>query len=464
MKKEIKNLIIISIDDLRSDCIAANPHKELLKRYNIKANLKTPILDWFLNNGTFFSKCISTAPYTTNSHASILTGQWPFIHGVQSYRETKLISPTILTILKEAGFKTLFQTDAPNILGDDINFRQNVDKFIDSDESESFKWLNINKNEKKACFFHFYDVHAPYGLEKTGKAPVVNLQKTLNLLKKFKLNRVNNIDGMYRAKLQGKNITEKIIYKNYHIVIDFLRRNSLFDEIADLYIEGINYFEKNRFSKFIKGLWKAGMMEGSLIIILGDHGEAFNEKVFGHDKSLSNELLTIPLIIYGPNVDKKKIYNEQARSIDIVPTILSLLNLGKIGKDISGTSLLPYRKNKNLSYSQFWLRRKGDKRDNLCKTKRECYLNIASVMNLNHKLTVEYDENDIVIKRILCEVSNVEKEVNINSNKKHFDELNRQLNKFNSIARKRQLTFPRIKRTTREDEIINNLRAVGYNI
>ena len=238
MESQIKNLIIISIDNLRPDCIEANPNKQLLNKYKLSIKPKTPTLDWFVNNGVFFNQCITVAPYTTTAHASILTGQWPHKHGIIDFFGSKLSTPTIFEILRKEKFSTLFQADFPFILGPNMGFDKGIDKFVDSNENESYEWIKKNIKKPLACFFHFANVHSPYGFHDLTHDGNNYRKKVNSLIKKYKIKPdIKALDGKQYIMKDLSN-EEKILKQNYDKVLQKIHELKQYDQIMDLYIEG----------------------------------------------------------------------------------------------------------------------------------------------------------------------------------------------------------------------------------
>jgi arylsulfatase A-like enzyme len=312
-----KNLILISIDTLRPDCISINKNNGLLGNYFLKSKPKTPNLDRFVKNGIFFDQCISTAPYTTASHASILTGQWPWRHGLMNFYKEKLKSPTILSLLKKEGFKTLFQTDWPFVLGPNLGFDQNAE-YVKKDSERSLRWMEENKKNSLACFFHFSDVHYLYS-----HAEDPATKKIRNDL------RLRNFSFLRRK--------EKFLFQ--------LHKNGFYGKIMDLYVRGVNLFDQGRFKNFILRLESAGFLKNSLIVIFSDHGERWSEGQRSHNDathyrySLSDEVLRVPLIFFGHTLKPGLKFSRVVRTIDIVPTIFSILGIKKNRADFDGQDL-----------------------------------------------------------------------------------------------------------------------------
>jgi arylsulfatase A-like enzyme len=76
-------------------------------------------------------------------------------------------------------------------------------------------------------------------------------------------------------------------------------------------------------------LQKMGLADNTLLVITGDHGEAFNEHgQTVHGFTAYNEELQIPLLIINPRLFKnQRLMNGPGRQIDIAPTLLSLLGV-----------------------------------------------------------------------------------------------------------------------------------------
>jgi arylsulfatase A-like enzyme len=76
-------------------------------------------------------------------------------------------------------------------------------------------------------------------------------------------------------------------------------------------------------------LQKMGLADNTLLVITGDHGEAFGEHgQTVHGFTVYNEELQVPLIIVNPRLfPNKRVIDEPGRQIDIAPTLLSLLGM-----------------------------------------------------------------------------------------------------------------------------------------
>jgi arylsulfatase A-like enzyme len=98
--------------------------------------------------------------------------------------------------------------------------------------------------------------------------------------------------------------------------------------VADAQIGRVLSFLKQRFS------------DRAILIVTADHGEAFGEhRTFQHSKTLYEEMLRVPLLIYGPGIVARTI-DTHVGLIDLGPTILDLFGV-ETPATYLGQSLMP---------------------------------------------------------------------------------------------------------------------------
>lgn len=298
--KELPNIILISLDCVRPDHLGCYGYT--------KAN--TPRIDQIYKdtNGLLFTHTITQAPFTTPSHASMLTGLYPFNHHVRllvGQRLNKNI-PNFATILKSYGYIT---GGFPSIflMTKETGFSNGFDVFNDSIDQKIAgrgHWkpgkytiedlIDFIKNTKKkpfAAFIHLFDAHEFGGLAK----------------------------GFVQRYDQQITVLDTLIGR----IIDCLHEEEKWDN--------------------------------TLLIITADHGESLNEHgETSHGKALYDSTLRVPLIFRIPGLQPKMKKNiQQVRSIDILPTILDCIGLFNKIKEknivFDGVSLLPVIKGQKYS-------------------------------------------------------------------------------------------------------------------
>ncbi len=101
-------------------------------------------------------------------------------------------------------------------------------------------------------------------------------------------------------------------------------------------------------------LKKRGLMENTIFIVLGDHGEAFGEHVAReHDLVIWDEGLRSFALYYSPKYLPKGVRVQGVRShLDLIPTIVDVLGLRPVSGNMLGISLLrPVAANRVLFHS-----------------------------------------------------------------------------------------------------------------
>jgi len=474
MKETRKNLIIISIDNLRADAIGGFGLEKYWQKYNLVDCINTPNLSSLARGGIFFHNCWSTAPYTTNAHASFLTGAWPHQHGLIDFFSAPLKRPTILEIMKKQGYATLWQTDFDFLLGDKLGFGRGIDKFVAGQEKESLAWLEA-QTSSFAAFFHFADIHEPYGFGNLSLDFEALAAQIEELQKKYGL---TPLTTSYRGESYPMNTKvsdqELLLKQNYRQVLKHLYQEKNYPEIMRLYLAGLVRFDHGRFQNFWQGLKKAGLIENTLVVIIGDHGEAWNENNFGHNKSqgqgaLSEELLRVPLIFWSNDVSAK-IVEKPVRSIDLVPTLLNYFDIEYL--PVSGINLFSEEEiSEDLPcFSQYW-------------SVDTALLTIFMNNNLDTEKISQPEFSSCLQSACIRQSGFCLEDIYFKENKKHsilskqevpiknlvnyeaeFLSLSRSLEDYNQ---KTQAAYDKIKKRlplTDREEIAAQLRAIGYRV
>ena len=357
-KRGYNHIILISLDSLRLDAISSLCKTKFIKKYSSSKSYNTSILDDIIKNGTVFLNCISAAPYTSASHAAYFTGCWPRNNGIYEFYNRKIQKKTIFEIAKGQGFTTIFQTDFPIILGKTLGLTNGVDNYFIEEEHSALNHLIKNKTKKTLSFFHFAGIHYPYGFHKLKFGGENYLNKVKLLEKEFSLNSLCEPKDILDEAIRDKK--DKDLLFRYKQIIEFLYSSSNYSRLYNLYLEGIEFFLKNRFNKFIKEVIDFVDKENALLVIFSDHGENWDKSSKGHSNTISDAVLRVPLIFYGRNIPSNKRINKLVRTIDLFPTICKLADLKHA--HIDGSPINSFDKNeetKRHAIAQVW--RVGDK-------------------------------------------------------------------------------------------------------
>ncbi len=328
-----QNVILISIDGLQANHLAKYG-------YYLKT---TPNLDKFLDDSYLFTNAVSTSSWTVPSHMSIFTSMYPSEHKVVNkfidFNSTtqkgtvanlKKLTPQALTIaeiLKNNGYVTGgFTGDAG--VGRQFGFSQGFDEYYDSETfgglegsiPKAINWLYKNKGKKFFLFLHGYDVHGQHSPKGGFDYRYVS--------KPYK--------GSYtgspaeQGKLREEGLRNGTLSLNDEDV-SFWRA---------VYDEKINRAD-SEFKNFMKKVEEMGLMDNTLIVIISDHGTEFYEhKRFDHGHTLYGELVDVLFAIHLPGQKNGKEIKNLVSTMDILPTILKLLDIEKPqGNQIKGIDL-----------------------------------------------------------------------------------------------------------------------------
>ena len=288
------NILLITLDTTRPDRLGAYGYPKA----------ETPEIDGLARAGALFENAYSPVPMTLPAHVSILTGTTPLFHGVHLNGQSVLApeAVTLAKVLKTSGWATgAFVSSF--VLDSRFGIDQGFDDYIDRMEvggtvknleserraGETFRdfaaWMERRTPGKFFAWVHFYDPHYPY------EPP-----------------------DPYRSD----------------------------PRLADPYDGEIAVMD-HYVGESLRLLEKKGLADSTLVILAGDHGEAFGEhgETDGHTIFAYEENIRVPLIFWSARgLPKGARIGGRASLIDIFPTVLDYLKI-KTPAFVQGRSLLP---------------------------------------------------------------------------------------------------------------------------
>ncbi|HYK01241.1 MAG TPA: sulfatase-like hydrolase/transferase [Thermoanaerobaculia bacterium] len=267
-------VFILSIDTLRADRLPAYGY----------AKGSTPALDAFRRDAILFTQAYSNVPLTLPSHASIFTGELPYVHGVRNNLGYTLDAarPTLASKLKAKGYETGAAVSS-FVLRKETGIAAGFDFFDDYmthsplESATSWQrdgdlsrqslasWLQSKSGAKVFGFLHLYEPHSPY----TPPAP--------------------------------------------------------FSNAADRYDGEISYADAIA-GRFFDDLKKRNLYDSALIIVLSDHGEGLGDHGEPeHGIFVYREAIHVPLLVKLPAQQRKGETVERVVGLtDVLPTVLDV--------------------------------------------------------------------------------------------------------------------------------------------
>ncbi|MDO8551807.1 MAG: sulfatase [bacterium] len=340
------NVVFVSFDDLRASRVGVLGYSKNT----------TPAIDSLAQKSFVFTNAITVAPWTLPSHMSMFTGVYPSHHRVlnkftllpgdkQEISNLKKLSPNLQTLaqmFRANGYSTGGFTGSAGV-NHQFGFDQGFDVYTDDKDFAGFEetipkalnWIKANKDKKMFVFLHGYGIHGEY-------VPPDGYDKRF-------------VDFPYKGTLDGS------VKEHLQLVDEGLSRGQVFLTSDDVRFLTALYDEKiqradNKFGQFLKEYSDLGLMDKTIFVLLSDHGEELYEHGrVDHGHSLYDELVKIPLIIKVPGLESKVVIDNQARTIDLAPTILELAGIktDEIKQQFDGESLTPMMRGDNQTLDSF---------------------------------------------------------------------------------------------------------------
>lgn len=311
------NIVLIVIDAFRPDHLSLFGYEK-----ETDVNLKKIAKESFVFRNQF-SVSNATAPALT----SIFSGLLPSTHGIihqlpytktEEFDKVENIKFWLPSFLQNKGYETF----ALDWIGN--WFTKGFDYYNESEEEFEGLFaptkLTIDlaiskiKLSKKPffAFLHLWDTHFPF-LNTPFEGSGVNDANEI-------LNRIKN-------EKQKEYVSKRM---------EAIKQYS-FKDVTDKYDETIRIIDYH-IGRLYNFLNEEKLLDNTILVILGDHGDIINERgVYFSHCGLSDGSVKAPMIIKIPGMKGKEI-SEMVQNIDVVPTILHLLD-EKMPLD--GKSLMP---------------------------------------------------------------------------------------------------------------------------
>ncbi|HYE01736.1 MAG TPA: sulfatase-like hydrolase/transferase, partial [Phycisphaerales bacterium] len=120
----------------------------------------------------------------------------------------------------------------------------------------------------------------------------------------------------------------------------FPRQRLASEPELDDYLNAIRYTD-DFLRELVGGLAAAGVLEETVLVVVGDHGEAFGEHgARTHGDILWDEALHVPAVVVAPGLRPGTRIGGVRASADLVPTVADLLGFRLEGGRLAGSSLL----------------------------------------------------------------------------------------------------------------------------
>jgi len=326
------SVLVLMVDTLRADqlgCYGASPSL-------------TPNVDRLAAGGLVFDDMIAAASWTMPSVATYLTGLYPRSHGVRGPNpgtnalavdrapDPGFLSDALVTlpqVAERAGITTVGVSANP-LIARATNLTRGFETFVEGgwererntwvaavDVNATFlRWLRRNGRHRFLAYIHYMEPHDPYTPSAAGR-PVAPPGMPTELV----AGEVEQVSQKIRAGQHGLLPAAQLAY------------------LRALYALEVRDWDAT-LGDLLAGLDAAGVRDSTVVVVVGDHGEEFQEHgQLKHRIHLYDELLHVPFIVAGPGVGAGRV-RDQVQGVDVFPTLAGLLGIrpapGLPGQDL----------------------------------------------------------------------------------------------------------------------------------
>jgi len=290
-------LVLIVIDTLRADRLGSYGY----------AKARTPYLDALAARGVRFTDAMTPVPVTLPAVTSLLTGLWPFHHGVRD-NEHYVLSPDVVTLterLRAAGWRTAAVV-ASSILAADRGLDQG---------------------------FEVYDDHfqGPYPVYHPSLEP---FQDQLSVTRR----RADTVTDLALAQLHDFGDEPFFLLVHYFDVHSYYDPPPAYAQMhPDSPYDGEVSFVDSEIGRLLEGL---APRKDALVVVVADHGEGLDEHGEPeHGFFLYQSTLHVPVLVAGPGVPEGAERTAPMSLVDLEPTLAGMLDLafsgGRDGRRLS---------------------------------------------------------------------------------------------------------------------------------
>lgn len=309
--EQFRNVIIVILESTR--------YKEFAVMHESDTVFHMPFLKKIASEG-LFQKCYVSVPHTSKAQFAILSGRNPYPD--IEMRETLIGEvPSIVSLLKQVKGSDSFFITVQN--------------------------LNFENTSGMVRALGFENIYGPDDFSKNKQVIASSsFGLTDETLLSYPFEQINKKESFFITFM-----TDGAHYPyNYP--------NKTHQDATDLkeYLKSEEYLDK-----FVEQLFGrldvSGLLEDTLVVIVGDHGESFGEHgTYIHNSSMFEEEVTVPLIFWAKNANRLKgvQLRQLGRQIDIAPTIAEFFGINESKEYIlQGNSLIKHGNQKEMNYPAF---------------------------------------------------------------------------------------------------------------
>ncbi|MGH2625480.1 MAG: sulfatase-like hydrolase/transferase, partial [Anaerolineales bacterium] len=282
-------------------------------------------------------------PWTLPSHVTLLTGMFPFHHGVNRAGPVPARLPLLAEHFRDAGYLT-YATTGGGLLAPQYSFDRGFDSFttrtlaltipeafVELQEGLSLlAWIKAHKDSPYFAFFHTYETHSPY----FRRRPYFDrFQADATLAPPWDV--ISMRPGDLGQELVGGTLGKGLALEDPEVL------GPEHEHLIETFYDSEIAYLDAALGRVLDFLEAEGLADETVVVITSDHGESFYEHGLVGHHHLYDDNLHVPLLVAIPGVTHgAQRVAAQVRTADIVPTLLEVAGL-ESRVPLDGLSLLP---------------------------------------------------------------------------------------------------------------------------
>jgi len=315
-----RSVVLLVIDTLRADHLSLHGY----------ARATTPALERFATRAAVFERAFAPSSWTLPSIGSLLTGRLPSAHGAglrlgapSQFARLGDGVPTLAETLGARGYATAAFVANPYLVeafGLARGFAVYENAPVTNKRirraprifASAEKWLREHGDRPFFLLVHVFDPHMDYDPPEEARGAFTGgIESGLSLpLRDFREMREQG------PLSPGDREFVRAAYDEEILGVDLA------------------------LGAFLQSLADEGWLESALVVLTSDHGEElFDHGGFEHGHSLHQELLHVPLLVWGRGVHASRV-TAPVSLVDVLPTIAEATGV-PVARDAAGVSLWP---------------------------------------------------------------------------------------------------------------------------
>jgi len=339
------NVLLVSVDALRRDHLGCYGYERV----------KTPNFDRFAASATKFENAYCNSPWTLPSMASVITGRYPTVCGIDAGHRIRTRLPTLAEMLRDSGYST--EAYVTNVfMHPEYGYARGFDVYLMNADLRAlyplrgtllYKWTVAAVKAARGKF-----ARVPDDTAFNGDATVEALRRLAGGPRPFFIwchfmdphgpytpppGYVPDYPGTAAAAAYA--LMDDLLARGWGL--DNMPTDRKFADKFQMLYDGEIAYVDEQFGRIMDALAEERLEPNTMVFVLNDHGEEFlDHGGFEHGHTLYPELIDMVLLVRIPGQDLRPAADRCVSQVDVVPSIMDALGLPTDGAAFDGNSFL----------------------------------------------------------------------------------------------------------------------------